>query len=95
MSKHLNPLEKELLIKQFKSNPSRKLKDFCDAVNVSTTAFSKWLKLYESQGLEGLSRSDASTGSVLPDGITRTEENYKREILKLRIENERLKKTIQ
>ena len=31
-------------------------------------------------------------GDVLPEGIDRTEENYKREILKLRIENERLKK---
>ena len=34
----------------------------------------------------------AALGYVLPDGIDRTEENYKREILKLRIENERLKK---
>ena len=31
---------------------------------------------------------------VLPEGIDRTEESYKREILKLRIENERLKKTM-
>lgn len=31
-------------------------------------------------------------GEVLPEGIDRTEEAYKREILKLRIENERLKK---
>ena len=29
---------------------------------------------------------------MLPEGIDRTEEAYKREILKLRIENERLKK---
>jgi hypothetical protein len=29
---------------------------------------------------------------VLPDGVDRTEEAYKREILRLRIENERLKK---
>lgn len=28
---------------------------------------------------------------MLPEGIDRTEEAYKREILKLRIENERLK----
>ena len=28
----------------------------------------------------------------MPEGIDRKEENYKREILKLRIENERLKK---
>jgi hypothetical protein len=28
---------------------------------------------------------------VLPEGVDRTEESYRREILKLRIENERLK----
>ena len=42
-------------------------------------------------GIEGLSRA-GEMGDVLPEGIDRTEENYKREILKLRIENERLKK---
>ena len=30
---------------------------------------------------------------MLPEGVDRTEESYKREILKLRIENERLKKS--
>lgn len=43
-------------------------------------------------GLEGLARADAEIKEVLPEGIDRTEEAYKREILKLRIENERLKK---
>ena len=77
MAKHLNPLEKEFLIRQFKSNPRIKLSDFCQSNNVSEAAFRKWLKQYE---------------EVLPEGIDRTEEAYKREILKLRIENERLKK---
>ena len=67
-------------------------KAFCDANGISDGAFKKWMKQYETQGLEGLSRADAQTGDVLPEGIDRTEENYKREILKLRIENERLKK---
>jgi len=39
-----------------------------------------------------LARADSATPDVLPEGVDRTEENYKREILKLRIENERLKK---
>lgn len=42
--------------------------------------------------MNGLARADAEIGSVLPEGINPTEEAYKREILKLRIENERLKK---
>ena len=92
MGRHLDPLEKEFLIKRFKSNPAMKINDYCEAVDISTTAFKKWLKQYDEQGIEGLARADAGVGDVLPEGIDRTEENYKREILKLRIENERLKK---
>ena len=92
MSKHLNPLEKEFLIRQYKGNPKIKLSDFCDANHVSDSAFKKWMKQYDEGGLEGLARADAEIGDVLPAGIDRTEEAYKREILKLRIENELLKK---
>lgn len=92
MSKHLNPLEKEFLIRLYLSNQTIKLSDFCDKQHVSVGAFQKWLKQYNEDGLEGLARADAEIKSVLPDGIDRTEEAYKREILKLRIENERLKK---
>lgn len=91
MGKQLNPLEKEFLIKRYKSNASIKLSDFCIANNVSDSAFRKWLKLYDEEGLEGLSRG-VDLPEILPNGLDRTEENYKREILKLRIENERLKK---
>ena len=89
---HLNPLEKEFLIRQFKQNGRIKLSDFCDLHNVSNTAFRKWIKQYEEGGIEGLARADAEIKEVLPEGIDRTEEAYKREILRLRIENERLKK---
>ena len=92
MSKHLNPLEKEFLIRQYRSNPRIKMSDFCEANHVSTGAFQKWMKQYEEGGLEGLVRSDAEFKEIFPEGIDRTEEAYKREILKLRIENERLKK---
>ena len=68
------------------------MNDFCDANHISVTAFRKWLKQYEEGGLEGLVRTDAELKEVLPEGIDRTEEAYKREIIKLRIENERLKK---
>ena len=92
MGRQLGPLEKEFLIRRFRSKPDVKFNDFCEANNVSTTAFKKWLKQYEEQGIEGLARADATIGDILPDGIEKKEENYKREILKLRIENERLRK---
>ena len=92
MGKHLNPLEKEFLIRQYKSNPTVKLRDFCESVCVSDTAFKKWLKQYDECGIEGLARADAEIKEILPEGVDRTEEAYKKEILKLRIENERLKK---
>lgn len=47
---------------------------------------------YEEAGIEGLARADAEIGNILPEGIDKTKEGYKREILRLRIENERLKK---
>jgi transposase-like protein len=92
MAKHLNRLEKELLIRKFKSHPSIKVSDFCYANSVSESAFKKWLKQYEEGCLEALARADSSVGEVFPEGVDRTEEAYKREILRLRIENERLKK---
>lgn len=87
----LNPLEKEMLIKLYRRNPEIKLSDFCQANNVSNGAFKSWLKKYDAEGLEGLYRS-ARTPDLLPPGINPTTENYKRELIKARIECERLKK---
>lgn len=92
MGKHLNPLEKEFLIKKYKGNLTVKLSDFCKANDISDTAMRKWIKQYDERGIEGLARADAEMPDILPEGIDRTEEAYKKEILKLRIENERLKK---
>lgn len=92
MAKHLNPLEKEFLIKRYKSNMTIKLRDFCINNDISITAFKKWIKQYEEGGIEGLARADSTIPDILPEGIDRTEESYKKEIMKLRIENERLKK---
>lgn len=94
MAKHLNPLEKEFLKRKFKNNPGVRLREFCTVNGVSDAAFRKWLKQYDEGGLEGLARTDADIKEILPDGVDRTEEAYKREIIRLRIENERLKKTI-
>ena len=83
MAKHLNPLEKEFLIRQFKSNRRIRLSDFCTANHVSDAAFRKWLQQYNEGSIEGLARADKEIREVLPEGIDRTEEAYKREILKL------------
>ena len=72
MGKHLDPLQKEFLIRRFRSNPDIKVSDFCDANNVSVGAFKIWLKQYEAGGLEGLARADSTTPDVLPEGIDRT-----------------------
>lgn len=91
MGKHLNPLQKEFLIHNYKSG-CLKLKDYCIANNVSDTAFKKWLKQYEEAGLAGLARADAELKDVFPEGVDKSVEALKRDILRLRIENERLKK---
>lgn len=91
MSNILNPLEKELLIKLYKRSPGVKMSDFCNANNVSVAAFQSWLKRYERDGLSGLYRSK-KTPTILPEGVDETEENLRRELIKTRIELERLKK---
>lgn len=94
MGTRLNPLEKEVLIKRFLANPGKDINAFCDANGVSVTAFKIWLRKYSEEGIEGLiSRGCGSeVAMVLPEGVEASNENLKREIMKLRIENERLKK---
>jgi len=87
----LNPLEKEMLIKLYWRSPGVKLREFCRINNVSDVAFKAWIKKYEAEGLEGLYRSK-KTPELLPEGVDKTAENYKRELIKTRIELERLKK---
>ena len=87
----LNPLEKELLIRLYRSNPDVGLSDFCRANNVSEAAFKAWLKRYDAEGLAGLYRSRKAP-SILPEGIDENEENLRRELIRTRVELERLKK---
>lgn len=41
MAKHLNPLEKEFLIRTYRSNQAVKINDFCEKNSVSVGAFKK------------------------------------------------------
>ena len=90
---HMNPLEKEFLIRRYRSNQRVTINGFCESNGITVPSLRKWMRQYDEGGLEGLARADAEIKEVLPEGVDRTEESYKREILKLRIENERLKKS--
>ena len=92
MAKQLNPLQKEFLILRYRKSVGVKLTDFCKANGVSTSSFTRWKTLYNNGGLDALARADSTIKSILPEGVDPTEEAYRREILKLRIELERLKK---
>ena len=91
MSKQFSPLEKEFLVKRFLSNPSIKLSDFARINGISDTSLRKWVEIYKNEGIEGFTRGNKEL-QILPDGLEGNEENYKREIIKIKIELERLKK---
>ena len=87
----LNPLEKEMLIRLYRRNPNTKMSDFCAANNVSTAAFKSWIAKYDEGGLAALYRTK-KTPSLLPEGVDESEENLRRELIRTRLELERLKK---
>lgn len=89
--KRLNPFEKEFLIRQFRESSTLKLSQFCQANGITVQTFRKWVAQYDAAGIEGLSRG-SKYPELLPGSVDPTVENYKKEILRLTIENERLKK---
>lgn len=95
MGKQLNTLEKEFLIRRFRDNPNISITDFCDANGITKESLRKWMKLYDEKGIEGLycmmDRIQAT--HLLPEGLEENAENYKRQLIRMTIENERLKKS--
>lgn len=89
--KRLNPFEKEFLIRQFRQASKLKLSEFCQANGITVQTFKKWMDQYDAAGIEGLSKG-SKFPDLLPPNVNPTAENYKKEILRLTIENERLKK---
>ncbi len=75
MGKHLNPLEKEFLIREVQKQSAIEDDGFLLANDISISSFQKWLKQYNEGGLEGLARADSKIKDVLPEGIDRTEES--------------------
>lgn len=95
MRRRFTPIEKEFLIELFRTTRDVPLKAFCAANDISESAFNKWIKLYDEGGIEALDEAGPKCfgkPGMLPEGVEENPENFKREILKLRIENERLKK---
>ena len=89
--KRLNPFEKEFLIRQFRENSRLKLTEFCKANGVTAQTFRNWMNQYDAAGIEGLSKG-SHYPNLLTGNVDPIIENYKKEILRLTIENERLKK---
>ena len=87
-----SPLEKEKMVLEFKALDI-KVKDYCKRRNISETSLRKWITAYDVNGLEGLVEDEE-----LRQLLKHTKANPKdqlREIVTLRIENERLKKGYQ
>ena len=87
------PKEKEKILKEFYMGKIGR-NEICRKYNISTHTLSSWRSKYDRDGLKGLkSNTGKSKGGNkgLKKGKT-VEENLKLEIMKLEIENARLKK---
>ena len=89
------PKEKEKILKEFYSGKIGR-NEICRKYNISTETLSSWRKKYDKDGLKGLKSNTGklkggNKGLWLKKEKT-VEENLKLKIMKLEIENERLKK---
>ena len=91
MNKRLNPFEKELLIKLFRKSHDISKREFCRANGITIPTLNRWMEQYDAAGIEGLA-AGSKFSDLLPKGVAPSEEAYKKEILRLTIENELLKK---
>lgn len=96
MGMHLTPLEKEQLVRKYLAQADKTtMKAFCQENGIKPSPFSNWVHQFKEKGLDGLVTSrDAQVYQIeLPEGIDDATEYLKRELMKARIENERLKKS--
>lgn len=87
-----SPLEKEKIVLEFKSLDI-KVKDYCKRRGISESSLRKWVAAYDDNGLEGLVE-DEELRQLLRHAKANPQDQL-REIITLRIENERLKKGYQ
>lgn len=89
------PEEKVEIVKEF-YNGNIGRNEICRKYNISTSDLRKWRFKYDESGIEGLkSQTGKKVGGTKGQGARKPkteEERLKREIVKLEIENSRLKK---
>lgn len=85
------PEEKERLIKEYLDS-GKGYGVFAREKRIEPELFRKWKKQYEEKGIEGFKRKIGSGSPGRPKNPKDKLEQLELEILKLRIENERLKK---
>lgn len=92
------PEEKEKIIMEFNSGAIGR-NEICRKYKISTGTFRQWRLKYAGNGIEGLkSQTGKKTGGTKGQGARKPknkEEELQRKIIKLEIENERLKKGYQ
>ncbi len=85
-----SPEERARLVTLF-TESDMSVTTFCEKHGLPKTTFYRWLKTYKQNGIEGLtSKNDSVFKSIAPELTSEAE--LRKEILRLRIENERLKK---
>ena len=91
MSKHASAEEKLRLIKLYYES-GQTIEEFTNQHGVYISTFNRWLAEFRKNGEDALkTRSDKAFEKISPQ--LQTEADLRKEILKLRIENERLKKS--
>ena len=85
------PEEKERLIKEYIDSGKGYIV-FAREKGIEPEIFRKWKKQYEEKGIEGLISNTGKKATGRPKAKLDQIEQLQNEILKLRIENERLKK---
>jgi len=89
------PEEKEAIVKEYR-NTAITLRAIAEKYKTSTKSISEWVNKYEAIGIKGLeSQTGKKCGGTKGQGAIKPktkEEELKRKIMKLEIENARLKK---
>ncbi len=85
------PKEKEKIIKEYLQS-GLGYKVIARKHNISDSVLRKWIKAYNENGLDGLVSKTGKKAIGRPKAKLNQIEQLEQEILKLRIENERLKK---
>ena len=85
------PEEKEKLILEY-FNSGIGYARFAENHDIDRTIFLKWVQKYRENGIDGLKSNSGKNSIGRPKGKLSQLEKLQKEILELRIENERLKK---